>query len=135
MQAKRTVTLHLLKGAALLALPLAVFCTAVPALLPAAISSDPAVGGRLLALAPWASASIFLCTMDVCCEGLLVARKRLPLLITSMCAVLLAVAAYFYAGNGATLSGTWAGLLLFFAPRSVLSFTTILSGLFTKRGW
>lgn len=129
------VTVHLMRGAALLALPLAIFCTAVPAFLPGAISGDPAVGGRLLALAPWASASIFLCTMDVCCEGLLVARKRLPLLISSMCAVLLAVAAYFYAGRGSTLTGTWAGLVLFFAPRSILSFSTIISGLFSRRGW
>ena len=135
MQHKRTVTKHLLRGAALIAIPLAAFCTAVPLLFPSAISADPAVGSRLLALAPFASASIFLCAVDVACEGLLVARKRLPLLITSMSVVLCAVAAYFWAGFGRTLTGTWAGLLLFFAPRCALSVATIVSGLFSERGW
>lgn len=135
LQAHRRVTFLLLCGAALLAVPLAVLCSAVALVWPSAITSDAAIASHLLSLAPAASISIFLCTMDSAGEGLLIARRRLPMLFASMTAILVAMAAYFALGGGATLNGAWAGLVLFFGPRCAVSLAAIIVGLCSSRGW
>jgi hypothetical protein len=43
-----------------------------------------------------------------------------------MVAVLAAVVAYFVGGGGATLEGTWRGLLIFFAPRTAVSLVAVV---------
>lgn len=113
-------------AAAALAVPLALTCCLVPLHLPHLFTADAAVAAALAPLAPTAGAAILLCTLDVACEGILVAQGRLGLLITGMSAVLVAVGAYFWAGYGATAAGTWRGLLIFFALRCALSSAGVL---------
>lgn len=121
MQELWHVTRVLTAAAAALALPLALACYLIPLFLPHVLTADAAVIAAMRPLAPTAGAAILLCTLDVACEGVLVAQRRLRFLITSMTVVLGAVAAYFAAGGGASVTATWAGLLIFFGMRSALS--------------
>ena len=117
VQGRAHVAQLILKGALLIALPLVLFCVAVPTKLSALITSDVHVSNSLVKLAPLAACSILLCTIDVACEGLLVAQRRMRLLITSMTVVLSLVGVYFFCGGGKSLAGTWGGLVVFFGPR------------------
>ena len=127
MQGRAHVAALILRGAALLAVPLVIFCLLVPTQFSGIITADKKVAASLAALSPLAAASILCCTIDVACEGLLVATRRMRLLITSMTVVLLVVFAYFWLGGGATLPGTWAGLVIFFGPRCCVSLTAVVS--------
>jgi hypothetical protein len=110
-----------MKFAAALAAPLAAVCSALPLLVPWALTADAAVAAAMRSIAPFAGGAILLCTIDVASEGLLVAGKRLRLLLGSMTGVLGAVGTYFWAGKGMSLQGTWGGLVLFFGLRCAVS--------------
>jgi Na+-driven multidrug efflux pump len=133
LQGRAHVASLILRGAVLLALPLGAFCVAVPLKFSSFITADSAVAASLAKLAPLASMSILLCTIDVACEGLLVASHRMRLLITSMTVVLAFVVVYFVAGGGASLAGTWAGLVIFFGPRCCVSVTAVLGAMMKAR--
>lgn len=120
-------------AAACLALPLALACCLVPLHLPHLFTSDATVIAALRPLAPTAGAAILLCTLDVACEGVLVAQRRLRFLIAGMSAVLVAVAAYFADGRGTTAVGAWTGLLMFFGLRCALSSAGVLHSLLRTR--
>lgn len=126
MQELRHVAKVLTAAAAALAVPLALACCLVPLCLPHTLTTDSAVIAAMRPLAPTAGAGILLCTLDVACEGVLVAQRHLRYLIGGMTIVLVAVAAYFYAGYGTTVAGTWTGLLMFFGMRCVLSVAGVL---------
>lgn len=120
-------------AAACLALPLALTCCLVPLYLPHLFTSDAAVVAALRPLAPTAGAAILLCTLDVACEGVLVAQRRLRFLIAGLSAVLAAVAAYFADGRGTTASGAWTGLFMFFGLRCALSTAGVLHSMLRTR--
>eukprot|EP00892_Ulva_mutabilis_P012649 jgi/Ulvmu1/9757/UM055_0097.1 len=129
----RHVARVLIGAAAALAVPLALTCCLLPLFLPHLLTAEPAVIAAMRPLAPTAGLSILLCTLDVACEGVLVAQRRLRYLIGGMTAVLVAVVAYFAAGHGSTVGGAWFGLLMFFGMRCMLSGAGVLRGMMDGR--